>query len=130
MVGWLALLIATSALWAWSTIIYGLRWSNLTNRGIITNGPYRYFKHPDYLAKNIRWWLLYVPFLSSSGWNAVQNCALLLVMNLIYYWRAKTEEQHLSADPQYVAYSAWIAENGLIPKIKRWLASRTKALWA
>ena len=123
MVVWLALLIATSVVWVWSTMIFGLRWSNLTHRGIITNGPYRYFKHPDYLAKNIRWWLLYVPFLSASALDAVQNCALLLVMNLIYYWRAKTEERHLSEDPRYVAYSAWIAEHGVIPRTRRWLAS-------
>ena len=43
MVVWLALLIATSVVWVWSTMIFGLRWSNLTHRGIITNGPYRYF---------------------------------------------------------------------------------------
>jgi protein-S-isoprenylcysteine O-methyltransferase Ste14 len=127
---WLALLIATSAVWAWSTMIYGLRWSNLTNRGIITNGPYRYFKHPDYLAKNIRWWLLYVPFLSATGWSALQNCVLLAVMNLIYYARARTEERHLMMDPQYVAYSAWIAEHGVIPRTRRWLVRRAKALVA
>jgi hypothetical protein len=39
----------------------------------------------------------------------------LLVVNGIYYWRARTEEAHLLAeDPKYAAYHAWMDEHGLI----------------
>ena len=97
---------------------FGGRFSNLTHRGIITNGPYRYTKHPAYLAKNLSWWLLAMPFMVSDGVGAaLSRCALLLCLNALYYLRAKTEERHLALDPVYVAYAAWIDEHGLL----RWL---------
>jgi hypothetical protein len=42
---WCAALLASFGVWLWATAAFGLRWSNLTNRGIITNGPYRFTKH-------------------------------------------------------------------------------------
>jgi hypothetical protein len=50
--------------YVWSICSFGCRFSNLTNRGIITHGPYRYLKHPAYLSKNIAWWLMSVPFVA------------------------------------------------------------------
>lgn len=38
------------AIYAWATIMFGGRFSNLTHRGIITNGPYPWTKHPAYRA--------------------------------------------------------------------------------
>ena len=117
---WGALLILLTVLYAWATIIFGIRFSNLTHRGIITNGPYRYFKHPAYLSKNIYWWLLHMPFLSLAGTlDALHNCLLLLAVNAIYYARAKTEEKHLMADENYRQYSAWIAQHGLLQRLVR-----------
>lgn len=111
---WSIALIGTFLLWLWATSIYGIRWSNLTNRGIITNGPYRFTKHPDYLAKNIFFWLIHVPFLSASGLpEAIKNCLLLALVNAIYYGRAKMEERHLSADPAYVEYALRMNERSL-----------------
>jgi hypothetical protein len=43
----------------------------------------------------------------------VRKCAALLGINVIYYLRAKTEERHLSNDPDYVAYSNWMKTNSL-----------------
>jgi protein-S-isoprenylcysteine O-methyltransferase Ste14 len=118
------MLVASYALWVWATAIYGLRWSNLTNRGIITGGPYRYTKHPDYLAKSAFWWLLSVPFLSVDGWqSALSHCAMLVAVNLVYYARAKTEERHLRRDPVYRAYAAWIEQHGFFARLSagmRW----------
>jgi protein-S-isoprenylcysteine O-methyltransferase Ste14 len=106
--------------YVWSTTIFGLRFSNLTNRGIITGGPYRYCKHPAYVAKNIAWWFIHIPFLTTtSSGDAVANVALLLLVNATYYWRAKTEEAHLMSDPKYVAYSEWIAANSAWARICR-----------
>lgn len=110
---WGAALIFLTAVYAWATIIFGLRFSNLTHRGIITNGPYRYLKHPAYISKNIYWWVMYMPFLALSGPSeALQNCALLLLINGIYFMRARTEEKHLSSDPTYREYIAWMDRNG------------------
>ena len=115
---WGGTLILLTAIYAWATVIFGIRFSNLTHRGIITNGPYRLFKHPAYLSKNIYWWLLHVPFLSTAGsLDALHNCLLLLAVNAIYYARAKTEEKHLMADENYRQYSAWIAQHGLLERV-------------
>jgi hypothetical protein len=32
------------------------------------------------------------------------------MVSAVYFWRAKTEERHMSNDPAYVAYSAWMAQ--------------------
>lgn len=113
---WGSLLVALTAIYAWATVAFGIRFSNLTHRGIITHGPYRWTRHPAYLAKNLFWWCSVLPFLPTSGnWtDAVRNCALLGLTSAVYYWRAKTEEAHLSDDPDYRAYSDWVARNGLL----------------
>lgn len=122
---WGVVLVLLTLIYVWATIIFGPRFSNLTHRGIITNGPYRFFKHPAYLSKNLQWWLVSLPFLSMIGpADAVRNCLLLLSVNFIYYMRARTEEWHLMEDPDYQAYSAWIAENGLLPRLRRALFGR------
>ena len=46
-----------------------------------------------------------------------------LLVNGIYFWRAKTEEAHLLAeDPKYRAYHAYMAQHGLLtaPLTKLW----------
>ena len=112
----------------WSGSISGQRspsacFSNLTNRGIITSGPYRWVKHPAYLAKNLSWWLSSVPFVAGAGWVvALQSCAMLLCVNLVYYLRARTEERHLRADPAYRDYEAFIAAHGLFAVLARAVA--------
>ncbi len=120
-----ALLTALAGLYAWSTVIFGLRFSNLTHRGIITNGPYRWFRHPAYLSKNTFWWFAHLPFLVTTGpAEGLRNCLLLGLVNAVYWWRAKTEERHLRADPDYVAYAAWIDRRGLLPRLRRGLSTR------
>jgi len=49
--------------------------------------------------------------------TAVRNTALLGVVSAIYYWRARTEERHLSADPYYRAYAMWMDRHGPIPRL-------------
>ncbi len=105
-------------IYVWSTAAFGLRFSNLTHRGIITDGPYRWVKHPAYLAKNLSWWMISVPFIAGAGWLvAVQSCLMLGAANLIYYLRARTEERHLAADPVYRAYQDYIAAHGLFARL-------------
>jgi protein-S-isoprenylcysteine O-methyltransferase Ste14 len=117
---WACAIIALASLYALCTTAFGLRFSNLTHRGIITGGPYRFSKHPAYLAKNLSWWLISIPFVSEQGVGAaLRNCCLLGLVNLVYYARARTEERHLSRDPTYVAYALWINEHGLLRQLGR-----------
>ena len=124
--GWLVLL---TALYAWATVVFGIRFSNLTHRGILTHGPYRWTRHPAYLSKNLFWWFSALPFLTLSGslTDMVRNCAMLAVTNAVYYWRAKTEEAHLSTDPDYRAYSEWMERNGAVPRFFAWVTGRGRA---
>lgn len=110
------------SIYSLSSVAFGLRFSNLTNRGIITNGPYRWMKHPAYLTKNMAWWLISVPFISTAGWEkALQHSLLLLALNVIYYLRAITEERHLSLDPTYVQYARALNEKGIFRGLYRLL---------
>ena len=117
---WGSGILALSAIYVWATVIFGARFSNLTHRGIITNGPYRFTKHPAYLAKNLTWWMIAVPFLPRDNlWDTLPRCAMLLGVNLIYFLRAKTEEWHLSRDPEYVRYALWIEQHGALRFLAR-----------
>jgi protein-S-isoprenylcysteine O-methyltransferase Ste14 len=103
-----------------ATFAFGVRFSNLTHRGVLTNGPYRYSKHPAYIAKNLSWWLITLPFIPNHGWlEAVKNSLGLAGVSTIYLLRAKTEERHLSQDPTYVAYAQWMDEHGMFRFMNR-----------
>ena len=111
---WGTLILVLTAIYVWATVVFGARFSNLTHRGIITSGPYRWTKHPAYVAKNLSWWMISIPFMASGGpGEALRHCLLLLGLNLIYVMRAKTEEWHLSRDPDYVAYAVWVDTHGM-----------------
>lgn len=126
-IAWGCLILALVAIYVWATAMFGVRFSNLTHRGIITNGPYRWVKHPAYLAKNISWWMISVPFLSSADLTgAIKGSILLLGVNFIYYMRAVTEERHLSRDPVYREYQAYIAEHGLLAHLRRMVGLKAK----
>lgn len=87
------------AVYVWATMAFGLRFSNLTNRGIIATGPYAWIRHPAYVSKNLAWWTGTIQTFSSA-WQFL----FLGLWNLIYYLRAATEEKHLLRDPNYRAY--------------------------
>lgn len=117
---WGGAIVALIFIYAWATVAFGLRFSNLTHRGILTGGPYRFTKHPAYVAKNAFWWLTAVPFISDAGFSeAMRTSILLLLLNLVYFLRARTEERHLSSDSTYVAYAAWINERGIFAWLGR-----------
>ncbi len=81
-----------------ASIALGTRCSNLTNRGIITKGPYAVVRHPAYIAKNLAWIITIIPIFSFAAFLSV------LAWAVIYYFRAITEERHLIKDPDYQAY--------------------------
>ncbi len=89
--------------------------SNLTNRGIVTTGPYAIVRHPGYIAKNLFWLMTLMPLFFANtqaadfSWGThTIVCAKtlfgLLAWGSIYFLRAITEEQFLRKDPEYVEY--------------------------
>jgi protein-S-isoprenylcysteine O-methyltransferase Ste14 len=117
---WAAVILLCELVYLLATFAFGVRFSNLTNRGILTNGPYRYTKHPAYIAKNISWWLITLPFIPNHGWaDAVKSTLALAGVSTVYFLRARTEERHLSKDPVYVEYALWMNEHGVLRRLNR-----------
>jgi protein-S-isoprenylcysteine O-methyltransferase Ste14 len=101
--------IASFSLYTASTACFGLRFSNLTHRGIITTGPYALVRHPAYASKNFSWWCVMLPFALYEGHQNGYQTVLGHVVGLValsgmYYVRAITEERHLRHDPEYRDY--------------------------
>jgi protein-S-isoprenylcysteine O-methyltransferase Ste14 len=74
--------------------------SNLTNRGIVSHGPYARVRHPAYAAKNLAWWIgalpnLYAIFASGNLRYGLYALLSLSGWTLLYVLRAITEERHL-----------------------------------
>jgi protein-S-isoprenylcysteine O-methyltransferase Ste14 len=126
---WASLIVALITIYTLSTVAFGVRFSNLTHRGILTNGPYRFCKHPAYVSKNLSWWLISIPFVPHTGFmDTVHHCLALGCINTMYFLRARTEEKHLSRDPTYVAYALWMNEHGTLRFLGRLIpALRFKA---
>ena len=123
---WSAATLFCTVIYVWATVAFGPRFSNLTHRGIITSGPYRFIKHPAYVSKNITWWLFALPsFVASSLAEGLARAGMLAIISLVYVLRARAEERMLSKDPAYRDYAQDIATHGLLAMAKRRLASRT-----
>lgn len=93
-------LLCSLAIFSWASLALGFKASNLTNRGIVTHGPYAVVRHPAYAAKNLAWWLGALPGLamlvSMHNYRALAFALLSLCgWTLIYALRALTEERHL-----------------------------------
>jgi protein-S-isoprenylcysteine O-methyltransferase Ste14 len=99
----MAAVIALLLVYVWATMSFGLRFSNLTNRGVFTQGPYRFLRHPAYVSKNLAWWAQYIPSFTDPV-----TALYMLCWNGIYLVRALTEERHLKLDPKYRAYCEYV----------------------
>jgi hypothetical protein len=53
--------ICCVGVYLWATLSLGTKCSNLTNRGIVTNGAYGVVRHPAYISKNLSWLLMANP---------------------------------------------------------------------
>ncbi len=102
-------LLALMGIYASSSAALNFKASNLTHRGIIDHGPYRYVRHPAYACKNAAWWLGSIPLIAAgwneSIWSAVIAVAATAGWTGLYALRAITEEDHLrKVDGEYEAY--------------------------
>jgi protein-S-isoprenylcysteine O-methyltransferase Ste14 len=68
------------------------------NRGIVSNGPFRFVRHPVYLG----WLLLAMGF--SMAYPSFWNVAIFGACMVLTLWRIHLEEELLSDDPEYREY--------------------------
>lgn len=115
-------LIVLMFVYSWASVALGFKASNLTNRGIVSRGPYSVVRHPAYICKNLAWWIGALPTLyiliSLGNWPGL-GYALMSLMGwtAIYMLRAITEERHLLlADNGYAQYMAQVPWR-FIPKV-------------
>jgi protein-S-isoprenylcysteine O-methyltransferase Ste14 len=107
----LSLVIIFFTIYVWSTVALGFKFSNLTNRGVVDIGPYKYVRHPAYTSKNLSWWLDNT-FIFTNIWAIVA----MIMWNAIYITRALTEERHLQKDKEYIEYCKKVKYR-FIPKL-------------
>lgn len=72
------------------------------NRGIVSNGPFAYVRHPIYFG----WLILSIGYaMSYLSWR---NVFLIAATLPFMVWRINQEETHLSADAQYRGYMSLV----------------------
>ena len=118
-----ATLLLSLGIYSWASVALGFKASNLTNRGIVSHGPYAHVRHPAYIAKNFAWWIGAMPTLflafSSGDWRIAGYSLLALCgWTTIYALRAITEERHLllldNGYAQYMERVKWRFIPGVI----------------
>lgn len=92
-------ILVLMGIYSWSSVALGWKASNLTNRGIVSHGPYAWVRHPAYVAKNTAWWLgalpgFYMAWQVDTG-SLLKAIACTAGWSVIYAARALTEERHL-----------------------------------
>jgi protein-S-isoprenylcysteine O-methyltransferase Ste14 len=103
------LILGLMAIYTSASVALNVKASNLTHRGIISRGPYRFIRHPAYTCKNMAWWIGSIPAINAgleiSIWNAFLIASAAAGWTLIYTFRALTEEDHLRrVDDEYDHY--------------------------
>jgi protein-S-isoprenylcysteine O-methyltransferase Ste14 len=82
-----------------SRVYLGRRFGLLpANRGIVSNGPFRWMRHPIYSG----WVVLTIGFL--MAYPNPRNIAMFVLSLPFLVWRISLEEEHLIEDPEYRAY--------------------------
>ena len=93
------LLLSLMAVYTSASVALNFKASNLTHRGIIATGPYRFIRHPAYTCKNLAWWIAAIPGITvayeASFFQFANAIASVAGWSLIYTMRALTEEDHL-----------------------------------
>jgi protein-S-isoprenylcysteine O-methyltransferase Ste14 len=82
-----------------SRLYLGRRFGLLpANRGIVSNGPFRWVRHPIYSG----WVILTIGFL--MAYPNARNIATFVLSLPFQIWRIALEEEHLMQDSEYRAY--------------------------
>src|SRR5208337_2417850 len=68
------------------------------NRGIVSQGPFRWVRHPIYFG----WLILSVGY--AMSYPTARNIMLIMATLPFMVWRIEQEEAHLRADPEYRSY--------------------------
>ena len=118
---WGTLVLAGIFFESLTTLTFGIRFSNLTYRGLMSTGLFRLTKHPQYVSKMLNRFFFYVPFLSMAGfYGSFKTMMMFCALCFVYYLRAKTEENHLSRYPEYVTYAYWVNEHGMFRHLTKY----------
>lgn len=93
-------ILVLMTIYSLSSVALGFKASNLTNRGIVSSGPYAFVRHPAYTAKNAAWWIGACPaiYLAFTQWGFKAGLYAITATagwTFIYFMRAITEERHL-----------------------------------
>lgn len=104
----MAIQIAAAALMVWARFTFGMRSfhaaANPTQGGLITHGPYRYWRHPIYAAILFFVW---AGVFSQGRTPTFQALALAIAATLMTAVRISAEERLLKGMfPDYPAYAA------------------------
>lgn len=103
------LLLISFGFYVWASVALWSKASNLTNRWIVSRWPYKYIRHPAYLWKNLTRtiWALPIIITAISSFDIMKLLLIIfsmIIWFIIYYFRAMTEENHLSQDKDYIEY--------------------------
>jgi len=103
-------LLMLLACYSWASVALGLKASNLTHRGIVTRGPYRFVRHPAYVCKSMAWWISSAPLvliaIDQGIYEGIRSMVSVAAWSMLYVLRALTEEDHLrGVDGEYKLYS-------------------------
>src|SRR5450759_3587299 len=94
----IAIQIAAAVLMIWARLTFGMRsfhaTANPTEGGLVTNGPYRYWRHPIYAAVLLFVW---TGVLTQGGPPAVDALVLAGIATVMTAIRIQAEEQLLLA---------------------------------
>jgi hypothetical protein len=116
---WGSTILLLLCIYLFSTLSFGLRFSNITFRGTVFRGPYGFTRHPAYLSKNTVMWMVQLPLLAATPRDALAHTAALIGINTIYFLRARHEERCCGMSRDYRLYARYIDRFGLFSR-SRW----------
>lgn len=95
----LSVILNTSA-----DLTLGLKFSNVSYRGVISHGLYSIIRHPAYTTKCIGWAFALIPSMIASPAMLIQGILGWIALVALYVMRALTEERHLCKFDDYKSY--------------------------
>lgn len=90
---------------------------NPTNKGkIITNGLWRYTRHPNYFGEAVQWWGIFVIACSADGWMTIAS-PLMITYLLRYVSGVPMLERKYATRPDFEDYKR--KTNAFFPQLPR-----------